>query len=106
MTISLKEKLLSLNEAAKAIPGRPHISTVRRWISYGVGGIRLETVQIGGRRYTSIEAIERFIRNRSRSCPDVTEGTPATTMMPDARIRQQERAFDQLIKRRTASQTS
>ena len=103
LNISLKEKLLSVNEAAKVIPGRPHLSTVWRWISYGVGGVRLETVQIGGRRYTSFEAIERFIINRSRLLSEVTDVNPAAAKIPDCRIRQQERAFDKLIKSRSST---
>jgi len=103
LAISLKEKLLSVSEAVKIIPGRPHLSTVWRWISNGVGGVRLETVQIGGRRYTSIEAIERFIINRSRLPSEVTDVNPAVAKLPDSRILQQERAFDQLINGRSST---
>jgi hypothetical protein len=55
------EKLLHLVEVPKSIPGRPHISTVIRWWRHGVKGVRLETVVVGGRRYTSFEAVQRFI---------------------------------------------
>jgi hypothetical protein len=54
------EKLVSFADAAKLLPGRPHISTWQRWRLRGVRGIRLETVLIGGRRYTSREALARF----------------------------------------------
>lgn len=54
------EDLLSINEAAREAPGRPHIATVWRWINRGVRGIKLETVMIGGRRFTSREALEQF----------------------------------------------
>jgi hypothetical protein len=39
----------------------PHPSTVWRWIAQGVGGRRLGTVRIGGRTYTSKEALARFV---------------------------------------------
>jgi hypothetical protein len=55
------ESLLSLADAAKALPGHPHITTLWRWRKCGVRGVRLETVLVGGRRYTSREAVERFV---------------------------------------------
>lgn len=39
----------------------PHPSTIHRWISQGVGGRRLGTIRIGGRSYTSKEALVRFV---------------------------------------------
>ena len=42
--------------------GRVTEKTIRRWAARGVRGRRLESVVVGGRRYTSSEAIERFIR--------------------------------------------
>jgi hypothetical protein len=55
------ESLISINAAAKKIPGRPHIGTVWRWILTGLNGTKLESAKVGGRRYTSEEAIQRFI---------------------------------------------
>lgn len=63
------ENVFSLNEALKRIPGRPHISTIHRWRMRM--NRPLETVKIGGRIFTSQEAIERFIRN----CTDPTTKT-------------------------------
>jgi hypothetical protein len=54
------EFLLTISAAAKSLPSRPHISTVWRWIQRGVRGVKLETYLIGGRRFTSREALERF----------------------------------------------
>jgi hypothetical protein len=56
------ETLVSFSEAPNHIPGRPHISTIHRWRLRGVRGKRLETLLRGGRRYTSLEAIQRFLR--------------------------------------------
>ncbi len=55
------ESLVTVNEAPKSIPHHPHVATVWRWVYKGVRGVKLDTVTIGGRRYTSKEAIERFI---------------------------------------------
>jgi hypothetical protein len=57
------EKLLSLTQAAKLVPGGGvHLSTLHRWRLRGVKGVRFETVLVGGKRLTSQEAIERFIK--------------------------------------------
>lgn len=61
------ETLLTLTEAAKRLPTRRggkrvHPSTLFRWVSHGFRGIRLEYVQVGGTKCTSIEAIERFFQ--------------------------------------------
>lgn len=40
---------------------RPNISTLHRWATRGVRGVVLETVAVGHVRYTSIEAVQRFL---------------------------------------------
>jgi hypothetical protein len=56
------EKLLSITEAAKLVPGREASrNTVYRWLLKGLRGVRLESVKCGGGRFTSREAIYRFI---------------------------------------------
>jgi hypothetical protein len=54
------ESLMTLQAAAATIPGRPNLSTLHRWRLRGVHGVRLETCRVGGRRFTSREALERF----------------------------------------------
>jgi hypothetical protein len=68
------EKLVRVpSEAAKIIPGRPHASTVWRWYRHGVRGVRLETIVVGGRRFTSHEAVQRFIARTTAA----RDGQPA-----------------------------
>ena len=38
---------------------------VWRWVLHGVGGIKLESILMGGRRLTSSEAIQRFADART-----------------------------------------
>jgi hypothetical protein len=57
----LNEQPITLTVAAREIPGRPHASTCWRWRKIGCRGIKLETVTIGGRVFTSREAVRRFI---------------------------------------------
>ena len=57
-----QETLISLPQATKPTPGgRIHISTLHRWSLRGIRGVRLETVLVGGKRFTSREALDRFI---------------------------------------------
>ena len=72
MSIDIQsETTCSIAEAAKRFPGRPHVATVWRYVHHGVHGQRLETIKVGGKRFTSHEAIERFIErvNRGRRRP-------------------------------------
>lgn len=54
------EQLIPITDAPKHIPGRPALMTVYRWMKRGVSGVRLESLRIGGRRFTSMEALSRF----------------------------------------------
>ncbi len=59
------ETVLSLQDAAARLPrrrrgARPHVTTLYRWAQTGCRGVKLETVQIGGTRCTSLEALDRF----------------------------------------------
>jgi len=64
------ERPISLKDACKylgEVTGkRPALTTVWRWCSKGCRGVRLESVCIGGRRYVTIPAIERFINGSNR----------------------------------------
>lgn len=56
------EKLLPLVAAVEQATGtRPHLSTVIRWATRGCRGVRLETAFVGGRRFTSVDAVRRFV---------------------------------------------
>jgi hypothetical protein len=58
MVDTTSEALLSLTQAA-ALLGK-HTATVYRWSTGGVRGVVLETIQVGGTRCTSKEAVQRF----------------------------------------------
>jgi len=55
------ESLLPLSQAPSLLPGRVHRSTLERWRMRGRRGVKLETVLVGGIRYTSKEALSRFV---------------------------------------------
>ncbi len=62
-----QETLLSLTKAAKTLPSRragkrPHVSCLYRWTTSGCKGVVLESIQVGGTRCTSREALARFFQ--------------------------------------------
>ena len=72
MVDSTSECLLTLAQAAEDLPrrrrgGKTNISTLYRWSQSGCRGVRLETIQIGGTRCTSREALQRFFERLSQS---------------------------------------
>ncbi|NLF68882.1 MAG: DUF1580 domain-containing protein [Candidatus Anammoximicrobium sp.] len=76
-----RERLLNLICAAKSIPVAP--STIWRWHRHGVKGCRLDTILIGGKRFTSVEALQRFSEaltaadERSRDGEDAVQSPAA-----------------------------
>ena len=59
------EAVVTLTEATKHLPARrkgkrPNVATLYRWAQVGVRGVRLETLQVGGTKCTSLEALQRF----------------------------------------------
>ena len=51
------EQMFPLKDAIRYVPGRPDKSTLYRWVFGG----KLESVKVGGRLFTSREAIDRFV---------------------------------------------
>lgn len=84
------EELLTMNNARSAFPAGKQLSlaTLHRWRLTGVRGIRLETVLIGGLRYTSREAISRFIaaQNAADSPTPVVTNTQRRRQSEAARV--------------------
>ena len=73
------EDILTLNSAAAELPrrrkrSRPHVATLYRWAQRGLGGFRLETIQVGGTRCTSLEALTRFFCQLNKTS---TPSTPS-----------------------------
>ena len=56
-----RETTLRLTQVPDELSSRPHVATVWRWCLRGVRGVKLESLVVGGVRYTSHEAIERFL---------------------------------------------
>lgn len=61
------EQLILFAKSGQEFPGRsPAPATLNRWRLRGVRGVKLETLLIGGQRFTSREAIQRFIEAQNQ----------------------------------------
>jgi len=79
----LREQRISLSGLAK----EEDISTPTawRWAQRGIKGTRLETFSVGGRRFTTREAFQRFVEKISRA-------SSCAIGLPNPRTRRQEEA--------------
>lgn len=82
-----RERLYPLSRIAKRVPRRRRgrkcaTSTLYRWATRGLrGGIRLETLRVGGSLCTSMEALQRFFARLSMSSV-----APAVDSSPRAEV--------------------
>ena len=70
MIESQSEQIITFSQAADELPRRrrgrkTHVSTLFRWSTAGCRGVVLETIQVGGTRCTSREALQRFFERLS-----------------------------------------
>lgn len=53
--------VIAINDIPKHVPGRRiALTTGWRWATHGCRGVKLATFHIGGRRYTTKQALEEF----------------------------------------------
>jgi hypothetical protein len=80
-----REELVLLSDAPALFPTRRgkkvSIATLYRWSSCGCKSVRLETVQLGGSRYTSHEAVARF----SQALTALRDGTTVEPVVAGGR---------------------
>ena len=62
----LTEDLIPLNKIRNYLPKRdppkrPSLNTIWRWINRGLGGVKLDTVEIGSKTFTTKQAVARFV---------------------------------------------
>lgn len=58
---------LTLSQAAQTLPHRPHASTLHRWRTRGIRGVRLQTCLLGGRRFTTKVWLDDFLELSSKA---------------------------------------
>jgi hypothetical protein len=86
-----KEQIRTLSQVTRIVPGNPHVATLHRWRLRGVKGVKLETVLVGGRRFTSVEALARFTER-------LNGGRGSQRITPARRQREIKQAEDELAK--------
>jgi hypothetical protein len=81
-----EDQPLSLTDAAaflgKVTGQKPHVSTIWRWCLKGVKGVRLESICIGGKRFVTAAAIERFVEGSTAARPQQAEQPNAPASHP------------------------
>lgn len=87
MPITLYENILTLTDAIRLVSRRngrrAHKSTLYRWTATGCSGIVLESIQCGGSRCTSREALERFFSRLSTASGRAIPNSPMTSTRRD-----------------------
>ncbi len=75
----VSESLVPVNKAGVLFPCPVGRTALERWMRSGVRGVRLESLLIGSRRFTSKEAIARFIEqtNEPRDTTSRVRRSPA-----------------------------
>ena len=76
----LSEARLSLVQLARR--ERIGLATICRWTDQGIGGIRLETFKIGRRKFTTIQAFERFVGATNGGFSEPIESSVRLEAMP------------------------
>jgi hypothetical protein len=79
----LNEDRLTMGELARQEELNP--CTIWRWTGRGVKGVRLETFSIGGRRFTTKQAFQRFVAA-------TTAAANGQTAVPTSRTNRQREA--------------
>ena len=92
------ETLICLMEATRLLPARrkgkkPHLSCIYRWTISGCRGVILESIQVGGTRCTSKEALARFLEALTLAS---ATGHHAALRSPTKRRRAAEKAIQEL----------
>ncbi len=75
-----------LREAAKLLPGHVSLSTLHRWRTRGLNGVKLSTLKVGHRRMVTAAALQDFFQ----AVTAAADGTP----LPIRTSRQRQRAIE------------
>lgn len=104
----LTETLISFGQAAKRFPpcrqGKPvSPATPFRWAKYGINRpdgtrVKLESIRVGGRWLTSVEALARFCDRLSSSDESTSGPSPSTPRTPSLRQRENDLVENHLKK--------
>jgi len=81
------EKLIQFRDLPaylqKILGRRPSLSTLQRWRLKGSDGVKLETIRIGGNRFTSAEALNRYFAQKTAAADGDSVANVATQAQAD-----------------------
>jgi len=85
------EDLLTFSQACSYLPRRRRgrkaaTSTIWRWATRGLRGVKLEVIRLGGQSYTSREALQRFADRLSGGEPEREEKSLQKMAMIEAHL--------------------
>ncbi len=82
------EQVIAISEVPRHLPRnggkQTHYQTVFRWVTKGANGRLLASVKIGGRRYTSLEALNRFLQHGKPPARRCQQQGPVERALRDA----------------------
>jgi hypothetical protein len=92
-----QERVFSFADAAPRLPrrrgGKPvNVATLHRWAMHGCKGVKLETIQIGGIRCTSLGALQRFFDALTSAATEPGRNAAATRRPAPIRRRRRDDA--------------
>lgn len=94
-----REVLHAVPKAVELATGeRKHPATYHRWRIKGIKGERLETLLVGGRRKTSVEAVLRFVERVTAAADEFSSPANPTSRQREASIARAERELEQTAK--------
>lgn len=78
-----RERLIPLGDVPDRLPlssrgKKVHRTAVHRWTEHGLRGVRLEYLQVGRRRCTSVEALQRFLERSTAARATTCHGAATT----------------------------
>lgn len=98
MVSLILEQTLPLQALAKLVPGNcgrsVHYETLRRWARQGVQGVKLESKKLGGKRVSSLEAVDRFMEQLTAREVAAEESVAFAPRMSAAEQAIQDRCLD------------
>lgn len=67
------DELIAMRHVPEMLTERVHAGTVHNWWRHGIGGVKLETIKIGRKRFTTKAALAEFFRLRGADIPKTPE---------------------------------
>ena len=82
-----REEIIPLKEVADycatTFKHRPHYGVVYRWVRKGCYGVKLETIRLGSKIFTSKQAVSRFVHDSRIAADERLKSEHRTRAIPN-----------------------